>query len=52
MPGLLGQIEVTPQRFALLQLNPSSPKVLLEAFFKIQAMLVQEFDVRAIGFGE
>lgn len=52
MLGLLGQIEVTPQRFALMQLNPASPKVLLEAFFKIQAMLVQEFDVKAIGFGE
>lgn len=52
MPGLIGQVEVTPERFALLQLNPTSPKVLLEAFFKIQAMLVQEFDVKAIGFGE
>jgi uncharacterized caspase-like protein len=52
MPGLLGQVEVTPERFALLQLNPTSPKALLEVFFKIQAMLVQEMDVKGIGFGE
>ncbi len=52
MPGLIGQVEVTRERFALLQLNPTSPKTLLEAFFKIQAMLVQEMDVKAIGFGK
>lgn len=52
MPGLLGQVEITRDRFALLQLNPTSPKPLLEAFFKIQALLVQEFDVKAIGFGK
>lgn len=52
MPGLLGQVEVTPNRFALLQLSPTSPRMLLEAFFKIQAMLVQELDVKGIGFGE
>ena len=52
MPGLVGQVEVTPNRFALLQLNPTSPKALLETFFKIQAMLVQELDVKGIGFGE
>lgn len=51
MPGLIGQVEVTPERFSLLQLNPTSPKVLLEAFFKIQAMLVQEVGVKGIGFG-
>jgi hypothetical protein len=51
MPGLLGQVEITRDRFALLQLNPTSPKTLLEAFFKIQAMLVQELEVKTIGFG-
>lgn len=51
MPGLLGQIEVTPNRLALIQLNPTSPQLLLETFFKIQAMLVQEMKVKAIGFG-
>ncbi len=50
LQGLLGQIEVTPTRFALLQLSPTSPQTLLEAFFKIQAMLVDQYDVRAIGF--
>lgn len=49
MPGLLGQFEVTPQRFALLQLNPTSPQALLEVFFRIQAMLVQEVGVKGIG---
>jgi hypothetical protein len=52
MPGLLGQIEVTPNRLALIQLNPTSPELLLEAFFKIQAMLVQEMKVKGIGFGD
>mgnify|MGYP000976900834 CR=1 FL=1 len=52
MPGLLGQIEVTPNRLALIQLNPTSPQLLMETFFKIQAMLVQEMKVKAIGFGD
>jgi hypothetical protein len=52
MPGLLGQIEVTPERLALIQLNPTSPQLLLETFFKIQAMLVGEMKVKGIGFGE
>lgn len=50
MPGLLGQIEVTPQRLALIQLQPTSPQVLLETFFKIQAMLVGEMKLKGIGF--
>jgi hypothetical protein len=51
MPGLLGQIEVTPNRLALIQLNPTSPQLLLETFFKIQAMLVGEMKLKGIGFG-
>lgn len=50
MPGLLGQIEVTPNRLALIQLNPTSPQLLMETFFKIQAMLVGEMKVKGIGF--
>ncbi|WP_254506864.1 caspase family protein [Anatilimnocola floriformis] len=52
MPGLIGQVEVTQNRFALLQLSPTSPGKLLESFFKIQAMLVQELEIKAIGFGK
>ncbi len=48
--GLLGQFEITAERFALLYLHPQPPRQLLEAFQQIQKMLTADLKVKGIGF--
>jgi hypothetical protein len=48
--GLLGQFEITKERFALLYLHPQPPRQLLEAFQQIQKMLTADLKVKGIGF--
>ncbi|QDU31744.1 Caspase domain protein [Anatilimnocola aggregata] len=48
--GIPGQIAISPTNFAIVHPRAESPRLLLDAFFKIQAMLVDTYDVRAVGF--
>ncbi|WP_425616637.1 caspase domain-containing protein [Anatilimnocola sp. NA78] len=48
--GIAGQVEISPTNFAIVQAKTESPRKLLDSFFKIQAMLVDNYEVRAVGF--
>lgn len=48
--GVPGEIEVSSTNLAIVQAKTDSPRVLLEAFFKIQSLLADTLEVRSIGF--
>jgi hypothetical protein len=47
--GVAGEIDVSPTNLAIVQAKVDSPRVLLEAFFKIQTLLADTLEIRTLG---